>query len=91
MHSNLARYFKDESKIDIVTDPSFVDTNLMFKSMIVKAKMVGKGIKKPTIPIDDCDLKRLTEYFNRVDHMNKLDPHKLQQYVFFNIMYFSCR
>ena len=78
MRSNLARFLKDTCKIDIINDVKFNDANTMFKSMTVQAKIKGKGIRRSTIPIDDLDLKKITTYFNDMDHMNNPDPYKLQ-------------
>ena len=62
----------------------------MFKSMTVKANHMGKGIRNSTIPIDDIDLKKLTVYFNNVNHMQNPDPHKLQQFCIYNVLWYTC-
>ena len=91
MRSNLNRYFKSVRQLDIITDPKFVEANEMFKGMTVQAKKHGRGMQKSTIPIDDIDLKKMTDYFNDVDYMNNPQPIKLQQTVLYNLIFYTCR
>ena len=90
MHSNLATHLKITRKIYIVNDVRFLDANEMFSSMKIIAKRYGKGLHKSITAIDDCDLKRMTVYFNNVDHVLKPDPYKLQQFVLYNVIYYTC-
>ena len=47
-------------------------------------------MKRSYSPITEIDLERIAEYFAH-DHMNDVNPKKLQQQVIFNIIYFFCR
>ena len=88
--SGLNRYFKRERNIDIVSDDRFIQANLIFDSVQVKAKKIGKGVTKSSPHISPEDLKILASYFD-VNHVQKPNPRILQQCVQFYIMYFFCR
>ena len=89
MRSNMNRWFKENRKIDIITDPRFMEANSMFKGMQVKAKKQGKGVQKSTKMISPEDLAKIREYFDH-SYIASPDPYRLQQCVMFNILYFFC-
>ena len=86
----LDRYFKKTRGIDVVADKRFVKTNKMFKSVTVKAKQQGKGVVKPTCPIEQDDLKVIMDYFS-YNHMQKPEPKILQRTLLFYMIYFFYR
>ena len=90
LRAGLNRYFKKTRTVDIVSDEKFMRANMIFDSVQVKAKKMGKGRIKSTPHIDDCDLKKISAYFN-IDHIMRPSPKILQQCVQFYIMYFFCR
>ena len=90
LRSNINRYFKEKRGINICADSSFTDANIMFKSVQVKAKKLGKGSRNSTPVIDDCDLVKIGEYFNQ-DYIKSPDGYRLRETVMFYIIYFFCR
>ena len=76
--------------IDIVTDPRFMRSNMVFDGVQVKAKKTGKGLVHSTPHISEDDMKKIGIYFD-VDHVTKPNPRVLQHCVLFYVMYFFCR
>ena len=87
--AGLNRYFKSNRTIDIVSDPRFMRSKLVFDGVQVKAKKTGKGITHSTPHISDSDLQKTGRYFD-IDHVTKPKPKILQHCVLFYIMYFFC-
>ena len=90
LRAGLNRYFKRERNIDIVSDETFIRTNLVFDGVQVKAKRSGKGVTKSYPHITQADLLKISDYFD-IDHVQNPQPRILQQCVQFFIMYFFCR
>ena len=90
IRAGLNRYFKCERSLDIVSDERFMKANLVFDSVQVKAKKMGKGVTRSTPHISQEDMVKLGNYFN-VNHVQKPNPKVLQHTVQFFIMYFFCR
>ena len=44
-----------------------------------------------TIPVDNIDMKKINDFFQDADHMNRPNPKKLQQTVLFYLIYYTCR
>ena len=90
IRAGLNRYFQEKRQINIISDSKFLQANLMFKGMQVKAKKEGKGVRHSTPTISDEDMKTLAFYF-KIDHVEKPSPRVLQKNVIFNIIYYLCR
>ena len=90
IRAGLNRFFKVEKGVDIVSDQRFMKANLIFDSVQVQAKKVGKGATKSTPQISDTDLIKIGVFFD-VDHMKKPNPKVLRHTMQFFIMYFFCR
>ena len=89
MRSNINRWFKENKKLDIISDTCFVESNSMFKAMQVQAKKSRKGVKKSTKLITEEDLERIGTYFDH-PYISNPNPALLQETVMFNIMYYFC-
>ena len=90
LRSNLNRWFKQNRNINIVTNEKFTEANNMFTGMLVKAKKMGKGIRKSTPVILDEDLLKIGKYFD-IDYVVNPNPRILVQTMLFYIIYFFCR
>ena len=90
LRAGLNRYFKMQRNMDIVSDERFMRANLVFESVQVKAKKIGKGVTASTAHISENDLQRIAAYFS-VDHTSLPKPKVLQDCVLFYIMFFFCR
>ena len=70
-----------QMNIDIIHDKEFFGANEILKSMAKKHLEEG-GMKKCFEAIEDHDLKRLRDYFNRSS------PERLQEEVYFVLEYY---
>ena len=90
LRSNINQYFKEKRGINICADASFTEANIMFKSMQVQAKKIGKGTRSSTLVICEDDMLKIGAYFN-TDYVSVPDPYRLRETVMFYIIYFFCR
>ena len=90
LHTALNRHFKIELNVNIIDNPAFIRANEIFSGKLRMNKEQGKGATKHKDPINDEDLKRLSEYFTR----NMKGPPNallLQELVLFNIIFYMGR
>lgn len=86
----LARHFKETRSIDIISSEKFIRANQIFEGVQKINKEFGTGniVSKP--PIDDADLAKITEYFER--GMNgPTNPALLQELCLFYVVLYMCR
>jgi hypothetical protein len=57
----LQRHFDDTRNVDIVNDSDFKHSNIIYKSMLVKLKDVGKGIVKHKKVVHPQDLQKIIQ------------------------------
>lgn len=80
----LFRFFKQpplSMDINIIDDSAFFNANQILKAMVKKHKEEG-GITRQYNAIEDSDIQKMVKYFDRQD------PEKLQQEVYFAIVYY---
>ena len=70
IRAGLNRHFKKQRKVDIISDPRFVDCSDIFKGVAKKCKKDGKGLVKSYPSITPDDIVDLGEYFDH-DIMNE--------------------
>lgn len=76
----LVCYFKEKLSVDIMSNEAFIRANAVFEGVTKINKALGKGniVKKP--PVEDVNLKKITEYF-KAGMSGPLNPMLLQEVV----------
>ena len=82
---SLQRYFLEKSKLDILNEKHFDESNTIFQNVLKNVKAAGKGETDHYPEIEPEDLAKLYSSFD----VN--DPAGLQNLVWFNIMFFLIR
>lgn len=90
IRSALTRYFKDKLCIDIISNEAFIRANSIFAGIQKINKALGKGnvVSKP--PLEDIDLKKITDYFKE-GMSGPPNAALLQEIVLFNTVLYMCR
>ena len=86
----IARYYRDQRGIDIITNENFLRSNQIFKGVQKMNKKKGLGKLDSKAALTELDMERLMNYF--LTHMNgPPNPRKLQELMIFNIIFYLCR
>ena len=88
MHSlryGIRKHFQSLKGINITNNEQFVQSNRVFKAMLVKLKKEGKGVVKHKYPISKEDMTKILSFLD----LNS--PQGLQDNVFIDMMYFANR
>jgi hypothetical protein len=81
----LARYFKAVKEIDIIYDPVFTRSNVIFKAQSIELKKCGKGSINHYPELEPEDLRKI------YTSINVASPLGLQQKVWMDIMLYLIR
>lgn len=73
---------------DISKDPDFRESNRIFKAIMKKTRMDGKGQVKHKAAIDEADIRKVYEH---PEVFNIENPRGLQNKVFFELSLYFCR
>lgn len=86
----LARYFKEERSIDIISGEQFIRANQLFAGVQKINKENGLGSIKSKPPITESDMQKIADYFK---HCLAGPPNAkaLQEITLFYIIFFLCR
>ena len=90
MRAALNRYFKETKGLNIITNENFIQANEMFRGVTKKGRREGRGSSDHKNPINDDDMKKLSEYFETKMRGPPNGRH-LQELILFNIIYFMGR
>ena len=86
----LNRHFKATRNLDIISNEKFVKCNEMFQGVTKKGKREGRGEIESKPPIEEEDMKRISDYFLR-NMKGAPNPAKLQEMLLFYIIHYGGR
>ena len=90
LRQGLKRYIIEKTGWDI-TSAEFSAANDVFTAKLTDLKRQGKGDTKHKDAIEDEDLYKLYDYFEKYKDGTRINPRILQQKVFFDILLHLCR
>ena len=76
--------------IDIINNEKFIQANETFSALTRVNKEIGKGDTRSYPPIDDSDLKKITDYFKE-SRQGPPDARKLQEVLICYVLLYVCQ